>query len=87
MVDCLVCHLYSGSPRLRAGDIWFAVSGWWPGHSCMVLVDRFMHGYVHWKLRGRVGVRISHSWRDVLCHKARRTSRSGPHFLLDPGLV
>jgi hypothetical protein len=35
--------------------------------SCMVLVDRFMHGYVHWKLRGRVSIGISHGGRDVLC--------------------
>lgn len=74
MVNRLICHLYPGSPRLRAGDIWFAFIGWRPSNGGMVLVHRLMHGYVHWKLRGRASIGISYGRRDVLCYKARRTS-------------
>jgi len=87
MVHRLVCHLDPGSSWFRASNLRLTVIGRWPGHGCVVLVDRLLHGDVYRQLRSGVGVGISDSRWDVLCHKACRSRRPGPDLLVDPRLV
>lgn len=87
MVHRLLRNLDSRGPRFRACDLRFPVSSRRPGNCSMVLVNRFLHGHVHWKLGSRVSLRLSDSRGNVFRHQTCRAARSGPDLLLDPGLV
>ena len=87
MVDRLICHLDSRSPRIGSRDIRLSIGSRRSSYCGMVLADRLLHGHVHRQFRFRVSFGISHGWWDVLCHQTCRSARSGSDLRMGSRLV